>query len=317
MKIRLSMPSTTSIDDQRHQRRPAGRVGQEGEVRGDEVIDMVVAPRGPDGRRRAAGMRSHRQPAGPRPRGAGVRAGGPGSAARDGLIKFRPRMRRTWCAPTKAGSRLQRQRHRRHRLDAARGVGEPELAERQAEQRRCRAPAMRGRDGQRQQHAADRARDGAAERSASEVPRKRAPITTPVATKPEITRGCGKRPCTRPVACSKRARDHGAEKHAGRHAAAAPAPPPARRSRRARRAPPAGCWSPAPAAGVAPRAPPLAKPRIGGISATRVKTRMLCASTTRGRSAVLPAAITTTEEKAPGMEAKRAVTRSQPCTRSR
>ena len=33
---------------------------------------------------------------------------------------------------------------------------------------------------------------------------------------------------------------------------------------------------------------------------------------TRGRSALLVAAITTTEEKAPGMAAKRAVTGSQP-----
>ena len=57
--------------------------------------------------------------------------------------------------------------------------------------------------------------------------------------------------------------------------------------------------------------------RIGGISATRVKTRRLWASTTRGRSALLVAAMTTTDEKAPGMAAKRAVVRSQPWTRSR
>ena len=57
---------------------------------------------------------------------------------------------------------------------------------------------------------------------------------------------------------------------------------------------------------------PLVSVRIDGIKATRVKIRMLCASTTRGRSAELPDAITTTAANAPGIEAQRAVTRSQP-----
>ena len=38
---------------------------------------------------------------------------------------------------------------------------------------------------------------------------------------------------------------------------------------------------------------------------------------TRGRSALLVAAMIATDEKAPGIEAKRAVTGSQPWTRSR
>lgn len=62
---------------------------------------------------------------------------------------------------------------------------------------------------------------------------------------------------------------------------------------------------------------PLMRLRSGGISATRVKTRRLWARTTRGRSALLAAAMTTTEEKAPGIAARRAVTGSQPWTRSR
>ena len=51
---------------------------------------------------------------------------------------------------------------------------------------------------------------------------------------------------------------------------------------------------------------------MAGIRATRMKIRMLWASTTRGRSAALVAASTITEAKAPGIEAQRAVTRSQP-----
>ena len=41
---------------------------------------------------------------------------------------------------------------------------------------------------------------------------------------------------------------------------------------------------------------------MAGIRATRIKIRMLWASTTRGRSAVLVAANTITAEKAPGIE---------------
>ena len=74
---------------------------------------------------------------------------------------------------------------------------------------------------------------------------------------------------------------------------------------------------PAPAIAADQQRPAFVSARIGGISATRVNTRMLWASITRGRSALLVAAMTTTDEKAPGMEAKRAVVRSQPCMRSR
>ena len=69
------------------------------------------------------------------------------------------------------------------------------------------------------------------------------------------------------------------------------------RSQRAWRVPRARCWS----ASSEPPQPPLDAPptnvRMAGIKATRVKIRMLCASTTRGRSAALVAASTITAGK--------------------
>jgi len=72
-----------------------------------------------------------------------------------------------------------------------------------------------------------------------------------------------------------------------------------------------------PVVGATVAAPVLVLARSAGINATRVKIRILCARTTRGRSAVLLEAITTTAENAPGIEAQRAVTRSQPWTCSK
>ena len=76
------------------------------------------------------------------------------------------------------------QRHCRHRLDAAGRIGEPQLAERQSEQ-----PGSKS---------GDACRDRKGEQ---EVPRKRAPMTAPVAMNPMVTKSDGKRPCTSPVAC--------------------------------------------------------------------------------------------------------------------
>ena len=139
------------------------------------------------------------------------------------------------------------------------------------------------------------------------VPRNRAPITAPVAMKPRMISGCGKRPCTRPAACrpalTTMAPSSVPAGTRSRFSSTATAPP-ARNTAKAS----AGeltLWaeSPAgPAGGV-----PLAIERTGGIRATSVKTRRLWARMTRGGSALLFAASTATEENAPAIEAKRAV----------